>query len=189
MTDTRMEVPTTPEPVVDAATPEEDGAITGVARGSLGTAANLEDTKVMRLEELRAAATKLEAAREAEAASAPEAQTAAAASPAPSSSAGAPTAAPVQRHASSRAAPRSAMAPAAPNRDPFAGLAGVLAVLVVVLAGAVFLVTRNDQPGAADQGAVPTASAAPTAEQPVTDGNNKGKGNGKGNGNGGGMGN
>jgi len=39
-----------------SATPKPDPPITGVATGSLGTAANLEDTQVLRTEDLRAAA-------------------------------------------------------------------------------------------------------------------------------------
>jgi hypothetical protein len=74
-----------------------------------------------------------------------------------------------------------------PNR--FAGLAGVLAVVLVVLAGVAILTTRDG--GLAGSGTQPGAAATPTAEPAASQADNggggkkDGKGNGKGKGNGG----
>jgi hypothetical protein len=149
-----------------------------VARGSLGTAANLEETQVLRTEDLRSWAAAAEARQEAAAESEPPAAESEA-EPAAIAGAMSPpaVAAPVPPPA------ESASASVRP-RDRFAGLAGVLAAVFVILAGATFLLTRHDQPGGTGGAAVPSPTAAPAAtKEPKGD---KGKGNGNDHGNGGG---
>ena len=169
-------VKTVVEPVAAAATQP----VTGVARGGMGTAANLEETQVLRTEDLRswavAAAAEPEQRPEPAAEPAPEP----AAEPAPV--AAAPVAVAAVAAAPVAAATRTRRATRSPGRDRFAGLAGMLAILFVVLAGAAFLVSRDDGSGPA---IVPAADATQTPA-PTEDrggkkdekGNCKGKGHG-----------
>ena len=170
------------------------GTYTGVAGGSLGTAANLEDTQVYELEDLQV--PEPEPAREDP--SAPELAMA------PGSEA-VPAAAPVastpraQRPAPMPVVFHEPIAAARPTRSrPIAGGAIAAAVLVAVIGGGALLALANDErDGGSGSGAgAPTAgaTAAPATEAPNEGGGgggggNNGNGNGKGKGNGGGKGN
>ena len=137
---------------------ESDSAapVTGVASGGLGTAANLEDTQILRNQDLAEAA----------ASQAEPVEHVAAPAPAPASVAPQPSA-PVAR-------PKIAPVPAAPvrptvaargtssNRRPGRGLAGLLAAALVVLAGVAFVVSRGDDTLGAGQ-ALPSVAAPATA--------------------------
>lgn len=158
--------------------------VTGVARGGIGTAANLEETQVLRTEELRSWAAAAEEGHRAT--DDPQPEPVPATSPAqPESPAdAAPDAAPVAAAVVAAARTRrSTSSPGRPNR--FAGLAGVLAVLFVVLAGVALVVSGGDGPGfGTGPAADATSSAAPAAESLQADGKKDGKdckGKGRGN--------
>lgn len=165
----------------------------------MGTAANLEETQVYRTEDLRSWADAPESAPPEDAPeSAPELVQHPAPEPAPVAAAAiaaAPVAAAPVAAAPAAAAPVAAPVTAgpvaaatrahriasSPRRDRFAGLAGILAVLFVVLAGAVLVTTQNGGPGIA-----PAAEASPTPAPTEADrgGKNDEKGNCKGKGHG-----
>jgi hypothetical protein len=140
-------------------------AATGVAAGGLGTAANLEETQVLRT-------TDIDASEGAELGAAADG--------------GEPPAEPVPP-ASVERVPRHRVRS---SSQPARGLAGVLAVALVVLAGVVILATRDD--GTAGGGSVlppagstaPVETAAPDREEGREGDGDKGKKcNGKGRGN------
>jgi hypothetical protein len=131
--------------------------VTGVAAGGLGTAANLEETQVLRTTDIDAL----------------ESAAAQPAEPVPAAS--------IERVPTPRV--RS-------SAQPARGLAGVLAVALVVLAGVAIIATRDD--GTAGAGSVlppagstaPMATAAPDREEGREGNGDKGKKcNGKGRGN------
>ena len=145
--------------------------VTGIAYGGLGTAANLEDTQLWSLEDLR----------ESEASIAPEPMASRQADVAEASPARAPALQPlrIQQVESHRGRPRT----------------GVLAAAAVGVVALAALFAMNDGlPGGATSGvgdgagafpstpAISTAAPAPTS---APDAGGGGKGNGKGNGNGG----
>jgi hypothetical protein len=143
-------------------TSKPDAPITGVAAGNLGTAANLDDTQVLRTEDLEAAAAEwfddAAAARPIGRGTAPAPAgqrpiPAEPASPAP----GIRPAPPAQ----SPAIPGPA--PARPNRRPLA-LAGAMALIVLLVIGGSGIVSQLDL-GTADVQA--GASAAPTQPAPT----------------------
>jgi hypothetical protein len=166
--------------------------VSGVASGSLGTGANLEDTQVMSTAELQAAAVE-RAEAEAEAVAPADA-----ADDQAVPARGEPGAPDPHQDSSPVRAPAPAVATApvrtarAPRRRPSRsdagrGLAGVLALALVVLLGMAALVSWGD---GVVGGTEPDPSlAAPASETPVTsqradDGKGKncrGQGRGKGN--------
>jgi len=158
---------------------ESDSAapVTGVASGGLGTAANLEDTQVLRNEDLaEAAASQAEPVEPA----APPAPAPASIAPQPSPPVARPKVAPVPP-----APVRPTVVPrrTSSSRPPGRGLAGLLAAALVVLAGVAFVVSRNDGTLGAGQ-AVPSATAPATAapDGKADGGNGEGDDNDKGNG-------
>jgi len=116
------------------AKPKADPPITGVATGSLGTAANLDDTQVLRTEDLRAAAAEAGWLEEDVPAAA---EPVAAAEPA----AGAPVAA-----APAASAPTAAVKPSSPpgRRRNVPALAGVVAFVVLLLIAGSGFVSQLD---------------------------------------------
>ena len=198
-------------------TPAPNGSVTGVARGGLGTAANLEDTQVLLTSDLQAAAKEVErapvqgptAAPEREVAPPPVApQPRPAVKPVPVAVPATPPVAAASAPASAGVASAAGPPPdqSAPVRrvptvqpvgarhpsaaQPGRGLAGVLAAAFLVLAGVAFVVSRGD--GTIDAGgSVPGATAPATADPVVTERpeeDNDGDGKGKGKGNGNGKG-
>lgn len=172
----------------DGATASEPMAATGVARGGLGTGANLDDTQVLSSAELARAAAAVEQDRPH---SATEGSAAAISHARAEAAAPAPSAAPTAAAAVGPAAPR----PARPVDQRGRGLAGVLAAALAVLAGVALVVSQGGDP-------VDPALAAPTvlateqpngnAADPDREDRDKGKdcrGNGRGNGCGNGNGN
>lgn len=178
--------------------------VTGVASGSLGTAANLEETQVFRTADLQVApmAPALPAAAEVPAAAAVLAVPAASPAPIPraavegpratahTAAAVTPTPEPV---AASAIRPAKTARPTRSGQDHpsrLRGLAGVLAAALVVLVGLAILTTARQGPTGLG-GTPPQAGSTPTA-QPATDApkeDDDGKGNGKGNSKGNGKGN
>jgi len=172
-------VKTVVEPVAAAATQP----VTGVARGGMGTAANLEETQVLRTEDLRSWAAAAEAEPEQPPEPAAEPAPVAAAPVVAESGAAAPVAVAPVAAAPVAAATRTRRATRSPGRDRFAGLAGMLAILFVVLAGAAYVVSRDDGSGPA---IVPAADATQTPAPTEDRGgkkDEKGNCNGKGHGN------
>ena len=183
-----------------APAPTAAGTYTGVAGGSLGTAANLEDTQVYQLEDLQAPEPEMgrefAIARESpvapELAIAPEPDVVPAAAPVARTPRGQrPTPSPVVFDE-----PVSAVRPV--RSRPIAGGAIAAAVLVAVIGGGALLALAGDErdDGAGTGAGAPTAGAtvAPATAAPNDgggggDGGNNGKGNGNGNGNGKGNGN
>lgn len=189
----------TPDPRASAAEP---GAlppapvvapVTGVASGGFGTAANLEETQVLRTANLEAFQA-LEAERSltpepGEAASPGEPVVRVAAAPIVASQPTAPpdaatpvAFAPAPVHAVAAARTRSTRTTSNPKL--FAGMAGVLAVVLVVLAGLAILTTNGNSlagPGGAPPAAGSTPTAEPATADPDTGGSGGGKGHGKGN--------
>jgi hypothetical protein len=174
----------TPADAAPAPAGPTPGTFTGVAGGNLGTAANLEDTQVYRLEDLEAPEAPVEYLAEPE----PEpvmAVTAPAAQPVPTSSAR-----PVA--VSERLQPL----PRAQSRSVPGGTIAA-AVLVAVIGGAALLALANAEPsdgsGLGAGAGAPTVGAtlAPPTEQPNeggAGGGNGGNGGGNGRANGGGNG-
>jgi len=133
------------------APPEAEAPITGVAAGSLGTAANLDDTQVLRTEDLKAAAP-----------DGPDEAAAVAAEPV--------VAAPPRAGAGPPSGAAGAATPIWRRRDAPA-LAGVAALLVLLLIAGSGLVSQLDLgvgAGRADPGAsadaLVEAGPTPTAE-------------------------
>jgi hypothetical protein len=171
--------------------PAAPTAVTGVASGGLGTAANLEDTQLWDLEDLRAA----DPADEFEPEELPE--------PAPMRAAPAlPPAEPPARLAEPMrpvAQPVSAAVVRVPRGQRRTGLVAAAAVGIIALAA--LLALRDGLPGGANRGAgdaagafpslPPAASIGPQATAaPDAGGSGGGKGHGNGgNGNGNGHGN
>jgi len=144
---------------------------TGVATGGLGTAANLDDTQILRTAGL-AEVEDEEAEAEVGPEVGPELVEPVVATVDPS-----PVPDPV-RHVVARSG-------AGPGSHRARGLAGLLAAVLVVLAGIAVLTTRDE--GTLGVGTVPSVGAAPTAEPTADsddrDGKRKCKGKGRGNGN------
>lgn len=162
--------------------------VTGVARGGIGTAANLEETQVLRTEELRSWAAAAEEGHRATEDPLPEPAPATSPAHTESPAADQPEEAPVSTPVAVAvvAAARSRRSTPSPGRSSrFAGLAGVLAVLFVVLAGVALVVSGGDGPGfGTGPAADATSSAAPAAESLQADGKKDGKdckGKGRGN--------
>src|SRR5688572_21582763 len=146
-------------------------AVTGVASGGLGTAANLEDTQVLRNEDLaEAAASQAEPVEPA----APPAPAPGSVALQPSPPVARPTVAPVPP-----APVRPTVVPrrTSPSRPPGRGLAGLLAAALIVLAGVAFVVSRDDNTLGAGQ-AVPSAAAPATAAPDANADGGKGGGDG-----------
>jgi len=164
------------------AKPKAEPPITGVAAGSLGTAANLDDTQVLRTEDLRAAAAEagwleedVPAAAEPVAAAEPAARAPVAAAPA----AAAPVAA-----APAASAPTAAVKPSSPpgRRRNVPALAGVVAFVVLLLvAGAGFL-SQLDLGTATGPGFPAGLSTAPPPSATPEPNPQAGKGGGAGHG-------
>jgi hypothetical protein len=188
--------PTTNTPRPANAPPRAEG-VTGVASGALGTAANLDETQVLTAADLDAhQAVDAEPAIEAEPAVAPAASgslppaaSAARVRPAPRPPAPAGARGPRQVEAAPVlpvvATGISRTAAGRPSR--FGGLAGLLAVGLMLLVGLAILSTRGN--GVASVGGTPPhAGSTPTqavpTEKPKAGGKDKGHGNGNGNGNG-----
>lgn len=188
----------------------ENAAVTGVARGSLGTGTALEETQEWVIpEELRAAPAPQDDALDQRAADdgqiAPVPAASSMAAPALAASGVAAPASPTSPAAAAVPAAVGQVPEAVPRRRasrPVGGFAatpraaGIAAVALLALVGVAAVVTSQGQqsPGAV---AAPTdlATGAPTAAPPVDAGggnggngnkdkNDKGGGNGKGNGNG-----
>lgn len=192
--------------------PRPTSSVTGVARGGLGTGANLDETQVLLTKDLQAAARSVERpngrpeGRDFERADdrpvapaqhvevAPAHVQPASVEPAAVQPAAVQTA-PLQPVPVQAAPPTARTRPVAARRPTARrgrGLAGLLAATFLVLAGVAFVVSRNDGTISAG-GSVPNATAPATADPVATDapidGNGNGKGGGKGNGNGNGNGN
>jgi hypothetical protein len=156
--------------------------VTGVAAGGLGTAANLEETQVLRTTDidalegadLDAAAGADDGAGEAPvSAGAPEPVPARAPEPVAASVAAARRAEPVPAASIERVpTPRVRSSP-----QPARGLAGVLAVALVVLAGVAIIATRDDGTAGAAP-VVPPAGSITTAETAAPDRENGREGDG-----------
>jgi len=149
------------------AAPEAEAPITGVAAGSLGTAANLDDTQVLRTEDLEAAAT----GRVGE--DAPEIGAAAHGRVGEDAPALATEPVVAARPPTSAHRPTGAAGAAAPiwGRRSAPALAGVAALLVLLLIAGSGFVSQLDlgigagpaEPGAS-AGALVEAAPSPTAE-------------------------
>jgi len=154
------------------AKPKAEPPITGVAAGSLGTAANLDDTQVLRTEDLRAAAAGAGWLEENVPAAA---EPVAAAEPA----AGAPVAA-----APAASAPTAAVKPSSPpgRRRNVPALAGVVAFVVLLLIAGSGFVSQLDLGTATGPGFPAGLSTAPPPSATPEPNPQAGKGGGAGHG-------
>jgi len=154
------------------ARPKVEPPITGVAAGSLGTAANLDDTQVLRTEDLRAAAAGAGWLEEDVPAAA---EPVAAAEPA----AGAPVAA-----APAASAPTAAVKPSSPpgRRRNVPALAGVVAFVVLLLIAGSGFVSQLDLGTATGPGFPAGLSTAPPPSATPEPNPQAGKGGGAGHG-------
>ena len=153
------------------AKPKADRPITGVAAGSFGTAANLDDTQVLRTEDLRAAAAEAGWLEE----DVPAAEPVAAAEPA----AAAPVAA-----APAASAPTAAVKPSPPSgrRRNVPALAGVLAFVVLLLIAGSGFISQLDLGTATGPGLPAGLSTAPPPSATPEPNPQAGKGGGAGHG-------
>ncbi|HET7181570.1 MAG TPA: hypothetical protein VFI15_05000, partial [Candidatus Limnocylindrales bacterium] len=168
-----------PEPAPDPAV-EPDGTVTGVARGGLGTAANLEDTQLYAVEDLQALPAPARVAAPAVAVAQPTTVT-------PVSPA-AVTPATVTRATVTRAVPGPG-----PRGLRLTGGAIAAVVLAAVVGGATLLALAGGAPGRATSPTDALASLGATFALETAPANGGagggGGGNGGGNGHGGGGGN
>lgn len=167
---------TTQSPGTDSSDGELPRPVTGVARGGLGTATNLDDTQVYALDELRdpqAAQPEPELPFESTPEPEPPARVAQPARPTPA------PAAPVATAADTMARPGRS------RGNPIVGVAAVVAaVALLVVVGSSWLTNRDG--GLSVGQTLPTAGASSVlpSESPGDSGGGNGKGNGNGNGNG-----
>jgi hypothetical protein len=148
-------------------------AVTGVAVGGLGTGANLEETQVLRTTDLEAfEGAELDDGQppvDSHAVAPADDVTAspgASVAPAATMAAGAPAHA--ERVAAAPIEPAAARPRVRSSPRPARGLAGVLAIAFVLLAGMAMLATRDDGSAGAVPALLPTGSAT-TAETPGPD--------------------